>query len=504
MTAQPSDFDVVTAAERAAGCRSPLLDLERRAAGLRAGTIEPVTEPERRAAREGRWEREHPCAPPVLDAGGPDPRDDPAFEVGEVTADDMLAGEVELREGLAAPELERVGLGYRMRFPAAGVVLIVERLRDSRGELSGELSVRHTQAGHLYRGRFNLSSLTARVSAARFLAARTRVDGIDWPDLLERCCLAVLDAQRSGEPVERVGRRPALAVPPRLVDPIVPTGVTTIVYAPHSTGKSTLLAALAVGLETGAEIVPGWRFRPTRCLVLDWEAHAQEWNDRLVAIAAGAGVEPPDVLYLRCHRPFPEMLEEVSALVTAEGVGCLMLDSVGLAGGQAREGGDAAETTERLFGALGMLPTTNILADHVAGADLGASGPTKPYGSVMKLARARAAYELRREADPVDGRAELVLRCEKLNDGPKLTAIGLAVVYGAGTIRFDRATVEAPELVARLSQADRMARFLRDGGRTEAAIAAELNVPPSSVRTVLARSKGRFLRLTDGRIGLAR
>lgn len=428
------------------------------------------------------------------------PRPFPTIRPGAAA---MVQAEHDLAEEQAAGELERVGLGYRVRFPAAGVVVAIDRLRESRGELSGELSVAHAQAGHLFRGRFNLSSLAGRQTAARFLGTRARGAGVDWPEILERFALAVLDAQRAGEPLERVGRRPPLAVPPRLVDPVIPANVSTIVYAPHATGKSTLLAAIATGLETGEAVIPGWRFRPTRVLVLDWEAHAQEWNDRIAAIATGAGVEPPEVAYLRCHRPLGDMLEEVAAIVSGQGIGCLMLDSIGLAAGQAREGGDAAETSERLFAALGMLPTTNILADHVKGEDLTGSAPTKPYGSVMKLARARAAYELRREADPVDGRAELVLRCEKLNDGQKLAPIGLAVRYGPGTIRFERAAPEAPELVARLSQPERMARFLREGARTEAAIAAALEVPTSSVRTILARSHGRFVRLDDGRIGLA-
>ena len=128
----------------------------------------------------------------------------------------------------------------------------------------------------------------------------------------------------------------------------------------------------------------------------------------------------------------------------------------------------------------------------------------KAYGSVMKGAWARAVYELKREREPLPGRTELVLRCEKMNDAARLQPLGLAVIHeGArGPIRIERAGVEAPDLIKSLSQAEQMARLLRDGARSDDGIAKALGISRSNIRTILSRHSRTFLRLSDGRVGL--
>jgi hypothetical protein len=407
--------------------------------------------------------------------------------------------------------IERVGLGYRASF-AAGVELKVDRLRESHGELSGELLVRWQSAGgpnddgHISRARLNLVSIPARNSAAGFLEKRTRGAEIPWGEVLERFSVGVLDMHRAGDSFELVGQRLPEPEPGRILHPILPADAATLLYAKAGTGKSTLAAAIAVAIQTGREVVPGWRPLSAPVLVLDWEASAKEWNHRVAAIAAGIDITSPAIHYRRMDGALADRVEELAAFITERSVGLLIVDSVGMAIGTSRDGADANDSALRLFAALRAIGTTSLLVDHIAGAELDKSGAvSKAYGSVYKMNLARAAYELCRETDPSQGRAELVLRQAKVNDQGRLAPIGLVMVYESGPrIRFEQGQVEAPELVRTLTVADQMVRLLRSGAQPVAAIAGELGKTDGYVRSVLHKDFGkRFRRLEDGRIGLA-
>jgi hypothetical protein len=408
--------------------------------------------------------------------------------------------------------VERVGLGYRAAFPA-GVDLKVDRLHESRGELSGELAVRWTrptlatQDGHIYRGRFNLSGLTARGSAARFLNDRTRGAEIPWAELLERFCIGVLDAHRAGEAFQTVGQREPRPAPGRLLDPILPADAATLLYGPGGSGKSTLAAAIALSVQTGREIVPGWKPLSSPVLVLDWEASADEWNDRLAALSAGNCIDPPAIHYRRMEGSLAERVEELASFVTEYLIGLIIVDSVGMASGSSRDGSDANESALRLFAALRAIGATSLLVDHVAGAELDKSAAIgKAYGSVYKMNLARAAYELRRESEGSQERTELVLRQAKINDQGKLPAIALAVVYEPGRIRFETTRATAPELIPMASTgADRIASLLATGSMFAPAIADHLGLTQETVRALLSRYRTkRFIKLQDGSWGLVR
>jgi hypothetical protein len=430
---------------------------------------------------------------------------------------ELVARAAAQRSGRSAPRftppatVERIGLGYRSSFPA-GVDLKVDRLHESRGELTGELSVSWTrpalpiQDGHIYRGRFNLSGLTARSTAARFLNDRTRGAEIPWSELLERFCVGVLDAHRAGEAFQTVGQREPRSAPPRLLDPILPAEAATLLYGPGGSGKSTIAAAIALSVQTGREVVPGWKPLSAPVLVLDWEASADEWNDRLVALSAGSRIDPPTIHYRRMEGSLAERVEEIAAFVTEHAIGLLIVDSVGMASGTSRDGSDANESALRLFAALRMIGATSLLVDHVAGAELDKSAAIgKAYGSVYKMNLARAAYELRRESEGTQERTELVLRQAKINDQGKLAPTTLAIVYETGRIRFETTRATAPDLIPMAStQPERIAALLGAGSMFAPVIAEQLGMTQETVRALLARHRGkRFMKLQDGSWGLA-
>jgi hypothetical protein len=413
--------------------------------------------------------------------------------------------------------IEPLGLGYRV-VGSQGVEMTLNRMRDARGDLTAELAV--TRHGlHLYQARFNVTSGQARVSTARLLAAHPAGADMggevpDWRELLERACVGVLALQRAGTPVETVGDREPSAEPPTVIAPYLPDAAS-LLWAPQGAGKSTLAAAVVVTLETVAEVIPGWEpRREARCLVLDWEASADEWNDRIRRIAAGAGVEPPLVAYQRCRTALADQVEQLAEVIDRLRIGYLIVDSFEKAAGARSEGSTYEEKAERVFLALDRLARPSLLLDHVSGVDLrhgmGAVTP-KSIGSTLKGAWARATYDLKRDPErSTDDRVELLMHNVKINQGRPLLPFEFAMLYEGerGPIRFERSALTSPALMASLPLADRMWRTLAGAGMALPVkdLADELGISQASIRALLSRdakaASRRFIRLPDNSVAL--
>lgn len=404
-------------------------------------------------------------------------------------------------------DVERLGLGYTVRF-AEGVGIDVERIRRSRDELSAEVTVTAalpgivSRDGHVHAARLNLSSTSARGTLARHLVGRA--PGVDWAEILERTCLAVLTRERVGEPIETVGNRPQRIRPRHLVDPFLPADKTTILFGDGGTGKSTLAAAVAVSVETGMAVVPGWRpVRPTGVLYLDWESGADDLDDRVRGVAKGAGItDDVEIAYRFCAGPLADQVDDLAREVAARGIGLVIVDSLGLAGG-VNVDGDAADGAFRLFGAFRALRVTVLGIDHVSKASAeNPAAPGRPYGSTYKHNLARATWELRQGQTSGDT-THLGVYHRKSNDGRTLPAFGLSIQHrDDGSIRYGTESL-SDELARPLSNADRIALVVAGGAMTPADIASETEIAEASVRVTLNRGReARFVKLPDGRWGL--
>lgn len=421
-------------------------------------------------------------------------------------------------EGWRLPRVERVGLGYVASFERLGVELRFDRLRESRGDTSCELTV--TRYGsHLLRQRFNLVSGPTRASTAKDLDGRPRPKDwtrVDWREVLEMSSLAVLDLHRAGEPFHRVGHEPLVdRSARRLIDPWLPLGKPTLIYAPAGAGKSTLGAALIVTLGLGIEVVPGCPppTEPVRCLILDWESDRIEWNDRLAHIAAGVGATwtaDQAALYRACRAPLDEQVEQVAEVIARNRIGFVLVDSAEKAIGASSGAESYGDRAGRLYEAVDRLGVTSVILDHVSGEDMKRTDGRvirKAIGSTMKGAWARAVYELKREREPdtVEKRVELVLHTAKINDAAPQRPFEFAIVYDDDAIRFERANVTAPDLTEGLARPERMRRQLADGSLSTKTLAERMEISEGQVRSILSKDRGRrFKRMPGGLIVLLR
>ena len=403
--------------------------------------------------------------------------------------------------------VERDGLGYAADIPEEGIRLHIDRLTESRGELTGELTVQRAPDGHLMRARFNLVSQRVRSDTAKFLA--TRSSGVDWTSLLETFSLRVLDLERRGEPATLIGNRPPRGAPDWLLRPLLLRGVATLIYGEGGTGKSTFTAALAVSVATGVPLLEGWEVTsPCPVLVLDWEADGDDWNDIVAAICAGMNVPQPAIYHLPCGQSLPAQLHRIAREVGDKGAGLVIVDSVGLATPSAREGTDANESALRLFSALRVLGVTSLLIDHVAKSAVGNEGSAMgPYGSIYKTNSARAVYELRAAPEPdPDGSRHLALIHRKGNRTAKQPTQGIKVTRDDQHIYLEAEPVDgSPRLASTLSLAERIRRTLLEERRpmTAKELATYLEAGAAVINTTLIRATSMFVRVgTDGRENL--
>jgi hypothetical protein len=433
---------------------------------------------------------------------------------------DAVVAELQEPPSISPSAVETVGLGYVVRFDQlGGATMHLRRIREAGGDLTGELVIeqpaRHDGGSpvHLAWARFNLSSLHARGAWAKDLAARSvpARSADQWRAALDQFCLAVLSRHRQGQPTVLVGRNPQRERAQMVLAPLLREGLPTLVFAPGGTGKTTLAAAIAVAVETGAPILPGFRGQTGPVLVLDWETTSEDWADTVHAICVGAGIEPVDVRYRRMAGSLADQVEEVAELVSEHAIPLVVLDSVEAASGGEGEGFN--ERANRLFDAVRTIGASWLLLDHVKAEDLERTdGLRKPINGVMKVNRARAMFELRAEKEATRERIEVVLIDAKRNGRARLDPTGLAMCFDdfddegqAHAIHFEATAIEADDLaVAALTNPQRIARLLRSEAMKPAAIAEALGLKDNLVRSILAKGKGkRFVSLPDGRWGLA-
>lgn len=408
-------------------------------------------------------------------------------------------------------EFRREGLGYAMNVPEIATEFGVDRLARSRGDMHGEITVMcalpgtRSSDGHLHTARFNLSSTRGRTELANTLRARSGADDVDWTDLLEDFCRRVLAAERVGEPVEFVGDRPQRIAPAWRLDPILPYDKPTILYGEGGTGKSTLATAIAVSVETGIAIIDGWIPRRAPVLYLDWETSADDVDEHVKGIARGAHI--PDTVrirYRRCYGPLTEQTDEIARLVASEGIGLLIVDSVGLAGGQSSDGADISDSAIRLFSAFRSIGTTVLAVDHVSKGDASdPNRPARPYGSIYKTNLARATFELRRSSTSGEV-ARIGVFNTKSNVRRLLPPIGLAVAQADdGTISYGSFDVAADHELGRKAPLwQRALALLEEGDMSEEELAEALDAKARSLNAVLndmARQSGTVERLPSSK-----
>ena len=397
---------------------------------------------------------------------------------------------------------EKVGMGYRCWSAKIETELHLTHMKRSRGDLTGELSVKtnladvKTQKGNiLHVARFNVLSSSSRSSLAKMLEKRSPTHDMDWFDGLEALCQGVIVAETKGETITQVGTKPSSPSKERyMVEPLILKGRPAMIFGPGGVGKSLIALTCGMSVANHRTIIPG--ISPAvdgPVLYCDWETTADVINDRIQAIAAGHHFTPKDMYYRRCVRPLADDAEELSAFCANNKVVLIIIDSAAYAMGAQGEYGDANESVLRMHEAIRLIGVTSLIVDHVNKTDQRAKpGQATPYGSAYKTNAVRISWEIRK-APSANGLA-INLYHAKSNDTALLAPIGLALDWSQDSITFRKSTViEEPE--PELSGDSRVKAAileLLDGGEMELnkIVSTLANIPEKTVRGTVYRMAG--------------
>ena len=384
-------------------------------------------------------------------------------------------------------------------WPDVHIRVRIDRLRNERENLTGEITVKTTNPGvaqHLHQARFNLTSTTARKTLAK--ALQERLD-LAWDDMIEQACVMVLAKHREGEPVIRVGNLPPREALKYRVSPLLLNNQPTLAFGPGGTGKSYFALYLAV-LIGGSWQHNGLLAEPGKVLVLDYETDQYEVDERIKAIVKGLDVETsPEIYYRFCAGALAHEIEDIQAFVTEHQIDVVIVDPLGGAVGADMNDSEPILDYFRSLRALRTitgLSVTSLSIDHT-------NKEGKLFGSEYKYHRARSVFEAKKQQDSWANFLDFGLYHRKMNNGKLLPPRGYRLEFSTESVTFTEKDVMAvPDFAATAPRWQQAAKVLKNGSMTDEDLAKYLETTITVIRAELGRRKDVFVRPTDGTWGL--
>jgi len=403
-----------------------------------------------------------------------------------------------------APEIQRLGDEWAATWPAHGVTISFGSVRENSDGIHGEMSVVSGVMGEIHWGRINLASTSAREGLVRKLDQAA--PGLPWRPILERACRQAARDLRTGEPVVPLVPRQADEGSRFLLPKLLLAGETNVEFADGGSGKSLFALAIAQSVSTGIALPGGLvPSAPTRVLLLDYESHRPEHEDRLARLQ-GAGRPPAGlpILYRPMTRPLADEAGTIRAEIDRHNIGLVIVDSLAPACGPEPEGADAVVRT--MTALRSFAPATRLVLAHVTKAAAEQRrGPVKPFGSAFVYNLARNIWELRK-ADEDEG-ADLVIAAfhRKSNAGRLYPPLGFRFTFHDGVTSLHAHDIgQAPDLLARTSLAFQIQKDLAFGAQTVASLVEATGSSKDTVARTLRRLRttGKVIPLDEGRWGL--
>ena len=389
---------------------------------------------------------------------------------------------------------------YRFSWPEDGIEILVDRLREHRGELQCEMSVRTTippYAGLLRQANFNLSAARPRTEWANDLGRR--ID-LDWHDVIEQACVLSLRRWREGEPIVDLTEVEPRQKEAFLLPPFIVEGAASGIFADGGTGKSLFALAAALSVATGEAILGVYPERLCPVLYLDWEWDAEAHAERLQALCAGAGIDPPKEMIWYRHELASalESAPTVRQLIGQHGIGLVVVDSLGFARGGEPE---SAELTIKLFATFRTYGVPVLFVDHVAKHS---TDRQHSFGSVYTRNSARLMWRIDAQ-DEVIGSSRLLGLVNTKSNLRLQRPRGLRLLIGADddgrlqTVRFESCDpLSMVGFEKSLTLRDQLIRIIKANGPGEVEdlrarlLGLDVKASTSTIRGKLGTFKGVF------------
>jgi energy-coupling factor transporter ATP-binding protein EcfA2 len=379
------------------------------------------------------------------------------------------------------PKIDSLLTGYQLRWLEVGVTIKATGIKERKESITGEITVSTSLPGffpHLLTCGFNFSSLPARDKLIKSLT--NSCTELPWNSIIEQLRVHVIRAYRQGEPA-RLLTQPENGSPAHqwLIKPFLYQNAMNVMFGDGGTGKSTLALYLAGLLSVEEEDLPYTNTCFTvhasgRVLYLDYES---EWES--MAAVYSKMYESENVFHRRCNMPLHTDIEQIAAIIDAERINTLFIDSLGLACGA--DLNDAA-TAIQFASSLRKLKCTSLVIAHNSkyGTD------KSIYGSVYFHNNARNVWEIKKVQEISEDEYKIGLFHRKCNLGKLQHPMILRVMHANDILTYTEDDMEGFE--ESLSISTRIKQCLKTP-KTVKEMSVTLGNSEGSLRKVLQRLK---------------
>ena len=284
-----------------------------------------------------------------------------------------------------------------------------------------------------------------------------------------------------------------------VVEGLVPMGHATTIFGDGGSAKAVLALSAGTALAAGAEEWLGQKVINCPVLFADFELDADEQRRRAYQVARGIFLEKPphDLLYVSgLGRPAGEVLRRCLDVCLKEGVGLLVIDSLGIAlQGDAESARDVIKFHQDYLDAFRAEGIALLVIDHQGKTQAGERYQNKrTFGSVYKENLARSVLQVE-PGDRGKGLLTVKIRQTKHNFGPKTEPLGARLTFSEEQITVDAHELDATELAEEqtLNAGDRVMLVLKDGPSYPLDIHEASSIPLGTVKNELTRLRKRGL-----------
>lgn len=369
-------------------------------------------------------------------------------------------------------------------------------VHSDHGDIWAEMEVLNFTVGYegtILRARVNLIKGNTRRDAVRDLEARSKaVSGpqrfeYDWATMMETATYWVVERARQGDPAYMMKDAPEPETTDWLLEPLILGRKCTIWFGDGDTGKSYAALAAAASIQTGEP----WIGYPPSVKVpvayLDWEWDGWEHRKRLVSLV-GDGT---DILYVPCHGlSLVDQVDRLRQLFRKHQTGFIVVDSAAYA----CEGEpEKSDVTTQFFRALDSFGVGSLVLAHTTknGTD------EKPFGSQFWYASARLIWLLKKQQEENSNTFSVGFVNKKSNTGPKPPPLALQFTYGTDTMEITTTDWRAmPNVMEKMPLQKRIQYAVSREPKSFVEIADELDSPVESIRRIITRYEGMFVKMT--------
>jgi len=395
---------------------------------------------------------------------------------------------------------------YKFEWPDYLIRIAVRQLHQHRaGHVTGDITVETDAPGYpspLHGALFNLSSTNTRTQLAKYLTQR--YEHADWTGILEELCNTTLQAFRQGEDVVELFSIEERGEPPYLLEPFLFVNKPTVIFGDGGKGKSQLAILISMTLSlpwSDNDLGLGTNgTHRTKVLYLDYEADESDvaWN--MGRFKNGLNIPEVSINYRRCSFPLANDVEEIQRIVAEQGIGCIVVDSLGMAcGGEL----NTAETAMRFWNAQRQLKNvTTLVIAHPQKESLGKKATI--HGSGFFSHEARSVWELKQTQEPGEDDISIGLFHRKVNVGKIHKPLGFRLTFSPHNIKVEKQEVfEVREFRQEMGTQAQIMGLLKNGAMNVSALKNELEVSENAVRQALSKlSKRNKILKVDDRWGL--